>query len=134
MSGSELTDREREYLDCEVPLLSFGSACLRLIAGVFVSFAQAVFAPSSSYGAADRRLMRTVREIRYTGYKKAVLRKADGKLTEKDEKLLKKLNKKDFILAPDTYDPDEFTKQVYEEYMRNHPRQENGACSRKDSL
>ncbi len=64
--------------------------------------------------------MRTVREIRYTKYKRAVLRKKDGKPDKKDEKLLKKLNEKDFILAEDTYDPDEYTRKVYEEYMKKN--------------
>ena len=118
MSSTELTEREREYLDCEVPLLSGKNAVFRIITGVFASFAQAVFMPSSSYGKADRGLMRTMREIRYTKYKKSVLRKQQDSLTSKDEKLLQKLNKNDFILAPDTFDPDEFTKQLYEEYMK----------------
>ena len=118
MSGTELTPREREYLDCETPLLSGGKAAGRIILGVFASMAQAIFSPSSSYGKADRGLMRTAREIRYTRYKKAVLRKQSGTPKKNDAKLLKKLNSKDFVLAVDTYDPDEFTKQVYEEYMK----------------
>lgn len=120
MSDTHLTEREREYLDCETPMLSGGSAAARVMTGVFASMAQAVFSPSSSYGKADRGLMKTFREIKYTRYKKAVLRKKDGVMTEKDKRLLVKLNKGDFVLAPDTYDPDEFTKKVYEEYMRTH--------------
>ncbi len=117
MSEIIFTDREREYLDSEVPLLSAGSAVMRIIGGIFASLGQAVFMPSTSYGKADRGLMKTVREMRYTKYKKAVLRKRDGTLHKNDVLLLKKLNKKDFVLAADTYDPDEFTKKVYEEYM-----------------
>ena len=120
MSGSELTPREREYLECKTPLLSGGDAARRMILGVLASMAQAVFSPSSNYGKADRGLTRTVREIRYTRYKKAVLRKEAGTPQKNDDKLLKKLNEKDFVLAEDTYDPDEFTRQIYEEYMKSH--------------
>ena len=120
MSDTILTEREQEYLRCETPMISGGSAAVRIITGVFGSLAQAVFSPSSSYGKADRSLMRTAKEIRYTRYKKAVLRKQDGAMKKSDRKLLMKLNKKDFILAEDTYDPDEFTRKVYEEYMRTH--------------
>lgn len=125
MSKPELTDREQEYLDCETPLLSGGSAAARIITGIFASMAQAVFSPSSGYGKADRGLMRTVREIRYTRYKKAVLRKQSGSPKKNDDKLLKKLNGKDFVLAVDQYDPDEFTQQVYEEYMKKHNNDTN---------
>lgn len=118
--STELTEREREYLDCEVPLLTGGKAAGRITLGVFASMAQAVFSPSSGYGKADRGLTRTIREIRYTKYKKAVLRKDAGTPQKNDEKLLKKVNEKDFIFAADNYDPDEFTKQVYEEYMKSH--------------
>ena len=120
MSKNELTPREREYIECQTPLLSGGNAAMRIIGGVFKSFGQTLFAPSASYNKTDKELMRTVREMRYTRYKKAVLRKQNGTPAKKDEKLLKKLNEKDFVLAEDTYDPDEFTRQVYEEYMKNH--------------
>ena len=118
MSDTILTEREQEYLRCETPMISGGSAAVRIITGVFGSLAQAAFTPGN--GKADMSLMRTMKEIRYTRYKKAVLRKQDGAMKKSDRKLLIKLNKKDFILAEDTYDPDEFTRKVYEEYMRSH--------------
>ncbi len=124
MSKNELTPREREYLDCQTPMISGGNAAMRIIGGVFASLGQTLVAPSTAYNKTEKKLMRTAREIRYTRYKKAVLRKQNGTPAKKDEKLLKKLNKKDFVLAEDTYDPDEFTRQVYEEYMKNHS--ENG--------
>lgn len=120
MSEIRLTDREREYLDCEIPLLTGGRAVGHVTLGVLASMAQALFMPSASYSKADRGLMRTIRELYYTKYKKAVLRKQSGTPKKNDAKLLKKLNEKDFIFAAEAYDPDEFTKQVYEEYMKNH--------------
>ena len=120
MSDVKLTDREQEYLDCETPLLSAGNATARIIGGIFASVAQTIVMPSSDYGKADRKLMRTAREITYTRYKKAVIRKCDGNPAKNDAKILAKLNKKDFILAEDTYDPDEYTKKLYEEYMKKH--------------
>ena len=120
MSKQELTPREQEYRNCDTPLLTGGRAAMRIVTGVFASMAQALVSPSSSCGKADRGLMRTAREITYTKYKKAVLRKEAGTPLKKDARLLKKLNKKNFVLAVDNYDPDEFTKQVYEEYMRSH--------------
>ncbi len=120
MSDVKLTDREQEYLDCETPMLSTGKAAARVGMGVFASILQSAFMPGNSYGKADRGLMRTVREIRYTKYKKAVLRKRDGNPAKNDANILAKLNKNDFILAEDTYDADEYTKKLYEEYMRKH--------------
>lgn len=120
MKEEQLTEREQEYLNCEAPLLPGGTAALRLITGVFASVGQAVFSPSAGYGKADRGLMRTVREIRYTRYKQAVLRKRDGTIKSSDKRLLKKLNKRKFVLAEDTYDPDDFVKKVYEEYLQTH--------------
>lgn len=99
MSETNFTVRELEYLNCETPLISTGSAVMRIIGGVFAAIGQTIVMPSSAYNKADRRIMRTMREIRYTKYKKAVLRKRDGTLTEKDKKTLEKLNKKDFVLA-----------------------------------
>ena len=118
MSTGNLTERELEYLNCDVPMISRGSAAARLTAGIIASVFQAAFTPGN--GKADRGLMRTVREMRYTKYKKAVLRKQEGKPGKNDAKILDKLNKKEFILAEDTYDPDEFTRQVYEEYMNKN--------------
>lgn len=117
MSGITLTERERQYADCTVPLLSGGSAAMRITGAFFASLGQA-FLPGIDK--ADSKLIRTVREIRYTKYKKAVLRKLDNSPKKGDEKILRKLNKNEFILAYETYDPDEFTQQLYEEYMEKH--------------
>lgn len=114
MSEVLLTEREREYADCSVPLLSAGNAAARIIGAFFASIGQAILPGTNN---ADSKLIRTVREIRYTKYKKAVLRKLDGKPKNGDDKILRKLNKTEFILAFETYDPDEFADKLYEEYM-----------------
>ena len=114
MSEIQLTEREKQYADCEIPLLTGGAAAMRVTGAFFASLGQA-FLPGLNK--ADSKLIRTVREIRYTKYKKAVLRKLENQPKKGDEKILKKLNKTDFILAYETYDPDEFTEQLYEEYM-----------------
>ena len=116
--SDNLTEREREYLACEIPLISGGQAAGRLIGGFFVSLLQAAFTPGT--GKADTRLMRTAKEIKYSKYKKAVLRKEQGEPKKNDEKLLEKLNKKEFIFADETFDNDEFTRKIYEDYMREH--------------
>lgn len=115
MSEVNFTEREREYLDCDAEKLSAGSAAMRIIGGVFASIGQAIFMPSSDMGKADRGLMRTFREMRYTRYRRAVERKRDGVMTERDTKLLAKLNKSEFILAQDVYDPDAYADRIYEE-------------------
>ena len=115
MSEIQLTQREKQYADCEIPLLSGGAAAMRVTGAFFASLGQA-FLPGLN-NKANSKLISTVREIRYTKYKKAVLRKLDNQPKKGDEKILKKLNKTDFILAYETYDPDEFTEQLYEEYM-----------------
>ena len=120
MSDVKLTDREQEYLDCETPMLTAGNATIRILGGMLASVAQSIAMPSGEYGKADRKLMRTAREIKYTRYKKAVIRKRDGNPAKNDANILAKLNKNDFILAEDTYDPDEYTKKLYEEYMKKH--------------
>lgn len=117
MSEIQLTDREQEYLSCDIPNLSGGRAAVRLVVGVFASMLQAVFRPSSDPGKADRDLMRTVREIRYTRYRHAVQHKLSGSLSPRDQRLLKRLNSRPFVLEAETYDPDAFTTQIYEEYM-----------------
>jgi len=118
MSENQLTPREQEYLDCEVPMVEKGAAAKRLTVGILTSLAQSIATPGG--GKADQKLFRTIREIRYTKYKKAVLRKLDGTPEKNDEKLLKKLNKKEFALGSDSFDPDEYTRQIYEEYMKTH--------------
>ena len=118
MSENELTLREREYLECDVPMVSTGSAVGRVSMGIFASLFQAAFMPGVDK--ADRSLMKTIREIRYTKYKKAVLRKQSGTAEKKDIKTLEKLNKKSFVLEVDTYDADKFTAKVYEEYMKKN--------------
>ena len=118
MGNIEFTPLEQKYLNCDIPMVDTGSAVLRIISGVLASALQAAFLPSVDK--ADQGLMRTIREIRYTKYKKAILRKQNGTLREKDKKTLKKLNSKEFILEPDTYDADDFTQKIYEEYMRTH--------------
>lgn len=114
MSKVELTAREREYLDCEVPMLSGSSAATRIIGAFFASIGQA-FLPGLNKS--ESKLVRTVREIRYTNYKKAVLRKLENTPKKGDDKRLRKLNKSDFVLSFETYDPDEFAEKLYEEYM-----------------
>ena len=113
-----LTAREQEYIDCETPLLSAGSAAMRIIGAVFASLGAAVLSPGA--GKADERLIRTVRELRYTRYKKAVLRKRDRTPQKGDEKLLEKLNRSEFALGYDDTDPDAFVEKVYEEYAKKH--------------
>ena len=56
--------------------------------------------------------MRTIREIRYTKYKKAVLRKQNGTPEKNDGKLLKKLNKKDFVLGTTPSTPTNTAKAI----------------------
>lgn len=120
-----LTEREKEYFDCEIEAPSAASSAASISGNIVMSFLaalfRAVFVPSSSYGKADQRLMHNIRMRNYARYKAAVLRKAEGKPQKGDEKLLKKLNKKEFVLAEELYDPDAFTQQVYEEYMQAHP-------------
>lgn len=123
--STELTPREREYIACETPMISASAAILRLIAGVGASFFRAILAPSSEYNNTDSRLLRTIKEIRYTRYKKAVLRKRDSLPKKHDERLLRRLNKTPFVLAEDTYDPDAFVAEVYAEYMRNHTKEDD---------
>ena len=118
--SAELTETERAYLECETPMLSGGDAALRLIGGFFASFARAVVSPSSEYNNTDSKLIRTAKEILYTKYKKAVLHKAEGALTKRDTRVLKKLNRLPFVLAEDTYDPDKFVEEIYAEYMKTH--------------
>ena len=115
MSEIILTERERQYAECEVPLLSGGSAAMRIVGAFFASIGQAILPGTNS---ADSRMIRTAREMRYTKYKKAVLRKLDNKPKKGDDKTLRKLNKKEFVLAFETYDPDEFTEKLYEEYLK----------------
>ena len=124
MSDTKLTLREQEYYDCTTPLLTGGRATGRVLTGVLTSLVQTVFMPSTAYNKTDRRLIRTIREITYTKYKKAVLRKLAGTPKKNDHKLLEKLNRKPFIFEEDTYDPDQFTKQIYEEYMRKNEERE----------
>lgn len=114
MSKAELTELERQYLECDVPMLTGSVAAMRITGAFFASLGQA-FLPGLNK--ADSKMIRTVRELRYTKYKKAVLRKQVGTPKKGDEKLLKKLNKTDFVLSFETYDPDEFTQKLYEEYM-----------------
>ena len=124
MSENKLTLREQEYCDCKTPLLTGGKAAGRVAAGFLTSFAKSIISPTSAYENADKGLMRTLREITYTKYKKAVLRKQEGTPKKNDKKLLEKINKKPFVLAEDTYDPDEFTKKIYEEYLKRKEESE----------
>ena len=116
--SKELTEREREYLACDIPMITGGQAAGKLAGGFFISFLHAILSPGSGKG--DTRLMRAAKEIRYTKYKKAVLRKDRGEPLKKDEKILKKLNKKEFVFSEETFDSDEFTRKLYEEYMSKH--------------
>ena len=96
MSEITLTAREREYLDCQVPLLSGSTAAMRFTGAFFASIGQA-FLPGIDK--ADSKMIRTARELRYTKFKKAVLRKRDGTPKKGDDKLLEKLNRQEFVLA-----------------------------------
>lgn len=115
MTNIILTERERRYIECDVPMLTAAKAAGRLILAVFASFVQAIFAPSTAAGSADDRLMHTAREMRYTRYKRSVLHKLDGTLTKRDIKTLDKINKTEFILEADA-----FITKVYDEYMKTH--------------
>jgi hypothetical protein len=118
LNEAVLTDREREYFYSEVPILTTAETLKGLTAGFLIGLLQAAFSPGNDKG--DRKLMETARLIRYTRYKKAVLRKASGAPKKGDEKLLLKLNKNPFVLEKETFDADAFTAQIYEEYMEKH--------------
>ncbi len=121
--SEKLTEREREYLDCKEPMVSTKNAVMRIVGNVFAAFGQTIVMPSSAYSKTDRKIMRAVRDLRYTKYKKAVIRKQEGKLTKRDGRLLAKLNKKPFALENETFDSDEFKRQLYEDIMKR--REEN---------
>ena len=122
-----LTEREKEYFDCGEEMPSGTSSAVSISGGIVMSFIaavfRAIFVPSSEYNKADQKLMHSIRMRKYAKYKAAVLRKAKGEPQKGDEKLLKKLNKKEFVLAAETFDPDAYTAQLYEEYMQAHPEQ-----------
>ena len=120
MNDNKLTLREQEYLDCEVPMVSKGSAAARITTGIVTSLVQSALTPGA--GKADQKLFRTIREIKYTKYKQAVLRKQSGTPEKNDEKILKKLNKKEFVLGSDNFDHDEYTRKIYEDYMKSHEK------------
>ena len=115
MSGVILTEKEQMYLDCPTPMLTAGQKAKGLTIGFLISFLQATFTPGNSKG--DQKLLSTARLMRYTKYKKAVLRKRDGTPKKRDARLLKKLNNKPFALAFEEYDSDEYTRKLYEEYL-----------------
>lgn len=122
--SDNLTEREREYLDCKEPMVSTKSAVMRIVGGVFAAIGQTIVMPTSAYSKTDQRIMRAARDIRYTKYKKAVIRKQEGKLTKRDGRLLEKLNKKPFVLENDTFDPDEFQRKLYEDIMKRREESE----------
>ena len=115
MSEVELTVREREYLDCDTPTLTRGQTAKGLTIGFLIGLLQAAFAPGMDKG--DKKLLSTGRLMRYTRYKKAVLRKQAGTPKKGDDRLLIKLNKKPFALEYESFDADEYTRKMYEEYL-----------------
>ena len=119
-----LTDREQEYLDCEVPMLTPAKTAGKLTVGFLIGLLQAAFTPGADKG--DRQLIETTRLIRYTRYKKAVLRKVSDTPKKGDEKLLLKLNKNPFVLEEETFDADAYTEKIYADYMerQNNSRKE----------
>ncbi len=119
--NTELTEREREYLACDTEMITRSSAVIRLTTGMVTMFFRAIFVPSSEYNKTDYRFTRTIREIQYTKYKKAVLRKQSDASKPSDERVLRKLNRVPFVLEEDTYDPDRYIEEIYAEYMKNHP-------------
>lgn len=116
MSTDGLTPKEREYLDCETPMITGGGIAKGLTVGFLIGLLQAAFSPG--YDKGDGRIIRTGRLIRYTRFKKAVLRKCGETPKKGDERLLKKLNESPFVLDGDT-DPDEFVRKIYEERMNS---------------
>ena len=119
-----LTEQERLYFDCktEAPSGKQSAAAItkNMLASFFSMLFRAVLAQTSAPSKADRRLFEAIKLKRYAKFKAAVLRKAAGTRRKGDEKLLKKLNKAPFVLSEETYDPDEYTRQLYEEYMEKH--------------
>ena len=115
MSAITFTEKEQLYLDCQTPLLTRGQAFKGMTVGFLTGLLQAAFSPGNDKG--DKKIISTSRLMRYTKYKKAVLRKRDGTPKKRDAKLLAKLNQKPFALEPETYDADEYTRKVYEEYQ-----------------
>lgn len=118
MSDITFTDAERRYLDCSEPMLTKAQAAKGISAGLVTGLLQAAFTPGNTKG--DRRLISVSRRMRYTRYKKAVMRKQNGTPKKHDEKLLKKLNKQPFALEAEADDADAFTRRLYEEYMEKH--------------
>ena len=118
MNSVILTAREQEYLDCAEPMLTPGQTARALTVGFLIGLLQAVFTPGSSRG--DQKLIAASRRMRYTKYKKAVLRKRDSAPKKSDARLLKKLNKQPFALDIETFDADEYTRRLYEDYMNKH--------------
>ena len=118
MNDINFTEKEQMYLDCDTPMISAGTAARKLTSGILIGLATTVFAPANQKG--ERRIISTVHLMRDTKYKKAVLRKRDNTPKKHDAKLLMKLNKKDFVLEEKTFDPDEYARKLYEEYMEKH--------------
>ena len=124
MTADQLTDRERDYLSCDTPMLTPAQTFKGIAAGFFIGLLQAAFSPGNDKG--DRRILETARLIRYTRYKKAVLRKVSDTPKKSDGRLLSKLNKNPFVLEEETFDADVFTEKIYAEYMEriNNSRKE----------
>lgn len=121
---SLLTEKELDYLNCDVPTIDGGRFALHAVRGFLIAFITAVFRalfmPSSDFSKSDSRLIQHIRLRKYTKFKMAVERKAAKTPQKGDEKILRKLNRTDFVLSEETFDPDEFTRKVYEDYMKTH--------------
>ena len=122
-STATLTEKERMYLEHDESVITIPSVILRSIAGVFILILSAFVTPSAEGKIPFSSFFSNTRKrIKFTRYRKAVKRKLSGDTSEKNTKLIEKINDENFALDdPDEKIPeDEEIQKIYDKYMEEH--------------
>lgn len=128
MSNQEFTELEKRYLDDKTQMLSLSKTVLRYTLGAVAVIFSSLISPSAESNNIpfSGYIKNTKKLSRYTKFKKAVIRKQDGKSKKSDSKILSRLNSSNYALdeEKDSAVEDENIKEIYDEYMRTHQNED----------
>lgn len=118
-----LSEKEKLYLSHDESIISVTSIIFRTIAGILLLILSAFAAPSAEGRMPFSNFFSTTKKrIKFTRYRKAVIKKLDGDKSEKNARVLLKLNREDFALDEknEALVQEEEIAKIYEKHLREN--------------
>lgn len=119
-----LSEKEKRYLEHDELIISPLFLTIRIFVSVFLLIISSLMTPSAEGKMPFSSFFKnTKKRVKYTKYRKAVIKKLENRSSDNNEKILSKLNSEPFVFDEDTDEKikeEQEIEKIYEKYLEEH--------------